>query len=57
VRRTAPENEDEEKGPTAKEMKEMDWKELNEYARSIGVKVQTGKRNVLIEAIEEEREW
>ena len=51
------EEPDEDEGPTSTEMKEMDWKELNEYAKSIGVKVQTGKRSVLIAAIKEEREW
>jgi hypothetical protein len=58
--RVAPDADDEEEeddeGPTAKEMKEMDWKELNEYAVSIGVKLHTGKRSALIEAIEEKRE-
>ena len=50
------ESEDDDEGPTTKEMKEMDWKELNEYAVSIGVKLHTGKRSALIEAIEEKRE-
>jgi hypothetical protein len=62
ARREEPEAEDDEpdeesEEPTVGEMKEMDWGELNEYARSIGVKTGgIGKRSVLIAAIEEKRD-
>jgi hypothetical protein len=42
--------------PTLEEMKTMDWRELNVYARLIGVKLSTKKRSELVAAVQEKRE-
>jgi hypothetical protein len=49
-------DEDEEE-PDESEMQEMEWRDLVQYAREVGVKKQTRKRSELIRYIQTKRGW
>jgi hypothetical protein len=50
-----PDADEEDDEPDDEEMQAMDWADLKEYARSIGVKLVTKKRSELIRAINKKR--